>query len=286
MDTSEPSWDELGAGVLVAGRYELTRFLGAGGMGVVWAARIHPTGGEVALKIARTVDPDLARRFEREAQITSALGHPNIVRTFGVVAATDSRGPCLVQELLRGESLEVRLAPERALPLGEAARVILAVVDALESAHAQGVVHRDLKPQNVFLEGARVVVLDFGIAKILSEWGPHSRLTRTGAILGTPHYMAPEQIDGEPNVDARADVWALGALVFRMLAGRNAVPGRTLGEVTRALRAGHVDELGSVVPALPDDVIAVVRQALVCDRAARLAQVRAFRFAFAPYAAH
>jgi serine/threonine-protein kinase len=284
-DASEPSWDELGAGVIVAGRYELTRFLGAGGMGIVWAARVLPGEDEVALKVARTVTPELARRFEREAQITSALKHPNIVRILDVVPATDARGPCLVQELLHGESLEVRLAPDRALSLGQAARVVLAVVDALEAAHAQGVVHRDLKPQNVFLSGTRVVVIDFGIAKLLSAWGPHARLTRTGAVLGTPHFMAPEQIAAEPTIDARADVWALGALTFRMLAGRSAIGGRTFGEVHKALQLGQVAELERVMPSLPPPVLAVVRQALVLDRARRLTRVRAFRFAFGPYAA-
>jgi serine/threonine-protein kinase len=275
----EPSWEELGQGVVVARRYLLERFLGAGSMGIVWAARDTATDGDgdrVALKVARSADPELRRRFEREARVASALDHPNVVRTLDILPAAASRGPCLVMELLEGEPLEARLLRVGALDVREGARVGVAIAAALAAAHAQGIVHRDLKPQNVMLAGARVVVLDFGIAKLLPAWGAHTKLTATGAVVGTPRFMAPEQIFGEPDVDARADVWALGALLLRVLSGRAPVEGSTIGEVTKALRHGTVPDPAVLAPALPEDVLALLRSALVVPREKRLADVRRF----------
>ena len=279
----EPSWDELGQEVVVAGRYVLQRFLGAGGMGVVWAARRLDDGAPVALKIARSTDAELRRRFEREARIAATLEHPNIARILDVVPATETRGPCLVQELISGESLEVRLVREGTLPLRDAARVLVPIASAVTAAHARGIVHRDLKPQNVLLATGRVVVLDFGIAKLLPLWGAHTKLTRTGAVLGTPRYMAPEQVFGEPDVDARADVWALGALLFRALAGRAPVEGTTLGHVTKELLRGAVMDLAVAAPGLPQEVLELVRAALVVPRARRFAGVAHFGEVLAPW---
>ena len=278
----EPSWDELGIGVVVAGRYRLERFLGAGGMGVVWGARRTDDGAAVALKVARSTDRDLCRRVEREARIASRLEHPNVVRTHDVLLATESRGACLVLEWLAGETLEARLAREGTLPLAQAARIAGCIVAALAFAHARGVVHRDLKPQNVFLSRARVVVLDFGVAKLLPAWGAHSKLTRTGAVVGTPRYMAPEQIFGEPDVDARADVWALAAILFRMLAGRAPVSGATLGEIAKGLRQGEVQELASFAHEVPRDVLDLVRGGLL-PRERRLADLARFHAVLAAH---
>ena len=272
----EPSWEELGQGVVVARRYALERFLGRGGMGIVWAARRIDDGMVVAIKIARSTDADLHRRFEREARIAATLVHPHVARMLDVVPATETRGPCLVQEMLDGETLEACLVRRGPLSLKDAARVIVPIAGALGAAHALGIVHRDLKPQNVMLAEGRVVVLDFGIAKLLPAWGAHSRLTRTGAVLGTPRYMAPEQVFGEPDVDARADVWALGALLYRALAGRAPIEGTTLGHVMKELGQGGVRDLATLVPGLPPDVLALARAALVVSRERRIASVAGF----------
>jgi serine/threonine protein kinase len=154
--------------------------------------------------------------------------------------------------------------------------VMVPVADAIAAAHARGILHRDLKPQNVFLAPGRVVVLDFGIAKLLPSWGEHSRLTHTGAVLGTPRYMAPEQLFGESDPDERADVWAMGALLYCMLAGRPPIDGRTAGEVMKALRHAARVDLAEAVPGLPDGVLALVRGALVADRAGRSGSARTF----------
>lgn len=285
LDGEEPGWDELGQGVVVGGRYMLESFLGRGGMGVVWRARRMDDGRAVAVKIARSADPSLCRRFEREAAILAGLRHPHVVRVFEALAATEARGTVIVQELLHGETLEARLERTRTLTLGETACVVVAVASALRASHARGIVHRDLKPANVFLaEGERVVVLDFGIAKLLPEWGAHTKITRTGTVVGTPRYVAPEQIYGEP-ADARADVWSLGALLFRALAGRTPVEADGLGEILRALQRGLVADLGQLVPSLPFDVVALSRAALTIDRQRRFHEVARFEAVLGRYAA-
>jgi eukaryotic-like serine/threonine-protein kinase len=273
---AEPAWDELGQGVIVGGVYELDAFLGAGAAGVVWAAHRLDDGTRVALKIARTSEPELQRRFEREARIASRLAHPNVVRILDVLGATETRGPCLVEELVGGETLEARFVRDRVLPLRDAARIFVPMARALLAAHGSGIVHRDLKPQNVMLDGARVVVLDFGIAKLLPTWGPHSQLTRPGTVLGSLRYMAPEQVFGERDVDTRADVWALGAMVFRALTGTFPVEAKSIGELTKAFTRGNVASFALRAPGLPDDVRELVTAALVIPRDRRFADVRPF----------
>jgi serine/threonine-protein kinase len=276
-EVGEPTFEELGQGVVVGGRYELERFLGAGGMAVVWAARRTDAVGnpEVAIKVARTADPTVARRFEREARVAAALHHPNVVRTIDVLAGVAGRGPCLVQELLVGESLDSRLR-RGPMTLPEAARVLVPVAHAVAAAHARGILHRDLKPQNVFLGTDRVVVLDFGIAKLLPAWGAHSRITRSGVVVGTPGYMPPEQLYGEMKVDPRTDVWALGALLYCVLAGAPPIPARTFGEALSQLRRGPWLDLAQRVPDLPADVHDLARRALAADIELRLRDVQVF----------
>jgi eukaryotic-like serine/threonine-protein kinase len=280
----EPAWDELGQGVVVGGCYRLEAFLGAGGMGVVWRARRTDDGVQVALKTTRGCEPALDVRFEREARVLTALQHPHIVRVLETLPPTGTRGPVIVQELLEGESLEVKLARVRALPLAEACRTMIPIASAVRAAHDRGIVHRDLKPANVFLTvHGRVVVLDFGIAKLLPSWGTHTKLTRTGAVVGSPRYMAPEQLFGEA-ADARADVWALGAMLFRFLSGRGPVEADSVGETMKALAVGAIGDMGELVSGLPDDVLGLARAALTVDRQRRLADVGSFERVLARYA--
>jgi serine/threonine-protein kinase len=282
-DEGEPSWAELGAGVVVGGRYVLERFLGGGAMGVVWAVR-RTDGAPFAMKTARGTDVELSRRLVREARVLAALDHPSILRPIEVLQPTEKRGACMVLPLLEGETFDAELARQGPLPLSRAACVVRPVAEALASAHALGIVHRDVKPQNVFIARTGVFVLDFGIAKLGPEWGPHSRLTRTGASIGTPRYMAPEQLYGEADVDAAADVWALGALLFYALAGRGPITGATLGDAIRALSLGALDDLGALVPTIPAPVMDVVRRALVVPRHARTATAASFAEVLAAHA--
>ena len=227
------------------GPYQILAAIGAGGMGEVYRARDTRLNRDVAIKVLPPVfaaDPGRLARFEREAQTLAALNHPHIAHIHGVIGPAESAPHALVMEFVDGEDLAARLK-RGALPLDEALSVTRQIADALEAAHERGVIHRDLKPANVKVtpEGS-VKVLDFGLAKatesssgILS--GPLSdsptvtspAVTRLGVILGTAGYMAPEQAKGKP-VDRRADIWALGVVLFEMLTGKMLYVGETVTE--------------------------------------------------------
>ncbi|WP_437721978.1 serine/threonine-protein kinase [Sorangium sp. So ce861] len=219
-------------GAVFAGHYIWERRAGAGGMGEVWKALDQETGQPVAVKLLPGHrEAGDAARFAREARILSALEHAHVVR-YVAHGADDEGAPYLVMEWLEGEDLAARL---RRGPLGvnEGVALALRVADALSFAHARGVVHRDLKPSNLFLPGGRletVQVLDFGIARAKMA----TRVTGTGMLLGTPGYMAPEQARGEPDIEARADVFSLGCVLFECLTGEPAFGGEHLAAILEA----------------------------------------------------
>jgi serine/threonine-protein kinase len=183
-------------------------------------------------------------------------------------------------DLLEGESLGARLGRVGRLGLGKAFGVLRPLLDATSAAHARGVVHRDLKPENVFLcADGRVVLLDFGMAKLTASFdlAMSGWMTESGLILGTPHYMAPEQIYGERDVDARADVWALGVVTYECLSGERPVSGKSFGQIVRALQRREMVDLAERAPAVPELVLALVRRMLAHDRRERpsLDEIRA-----------
>ncbi len=207
----------LDAGDIVAERFQLIRRLGKGGMGTVWRARHLTLESDVALKL---VDPAIARtsegraRFKREAQAAAAIRSPHVVQILD--HGVHGQVPFIVMELLEGESLAQRL-DRGALSLAETTRILVQVGRAITRAHEVGVVHRDLKPDNIFLvrndDEEVAKVLDFGIAKARFQQTTEDT-TRTGAILGTPHYMSPEQLRGDKALDHRTDIWALGVIAY------------------------------------------------------------------------
>ncbi|HVH42728.1 MAG TPA: serine/threonine-protein kinase [Labilithrix sp.] len=277
-------------GAVIGGRYVLVRSIGSGAGGVVWEARDERSGGgAVALKIMRSLSCDAAERSARrqrlEARVTSALRHPNIVPVLDVLEENDDRGIVLVMPVLRGETLDAVFRRERALSVERAVAIFVPVLDALAYAHALGVVHRDLKPQNVFLSEHGVRVLDFGLAKLLADASiaPSSLVTHTGELLGTPRYMAPEQIFGERDVDQRVDVWAAAALVYRAFHGEAPIAARSLGETMKALARGKVVPLRECAPHVPSAIADAVMRALVTDRAARVGSVIPLRDALAAH---
>jgi eukaryotic-like serine/threonine-protein kinase len=268
----EPTWEELGQGVLVAQRFELEAFLGSGAMGVVWAARDTHTHVRVAVKVARSVSRELSQRFERESAVMSAVDHPSIVASLQFVPATEGRGPCIVMPLLEGETFEARLLRMPRLSVAEVCTIVADVAGALATTHKRGIIHRDLKPQNVFLTPSRAVVLDFGIAKLMADfWEDAARLTRSGVVLGSVAYMAPEQLFGERDVDARADIWALGMMLLRALIGRS-VLGESRAEALEAIQR-RTWLTAAEVYSLPVPLRDLLGRMLVVEREKRLDDV-------------
>jgi serine/threonine protein kinase len=204
----------------VADRYLVLEEIGQGGMGRVLAARNEATGKRVALKHLLDPDPTAAARFEREARAAGRIHHPNVVDVYDVIH--DHGVMFLVMELLRGEPLSSVLKREGRLEIAEAVAVAAQVSRGVAAAHAEGVIHRDLKPANLFLcqrgSATHAKILDFGISKLVEPEGGHAS-TRSDIVLGTPHFLSPEQVRGGP-VDTRADLYAIGAILYMMLTGR------------------------------------------------------------------
>ncbi|WP_437981253.1 protein kinase domain-containing protein [Sorangium sp. So ce117] len=264
---------------VVGGKYRLERPLSHGGMGSVWVARHVNLGSLVAVKF---MDPTYAAsstflaRFEREARIAASLQSPHVVyvQDFGV----DDDTPYLVMELLQGEDLGTRLLRVGRLSLVDATLILVQAGKAIRRAHDAGLVHRDLKPANLFLvrvEGEQdevVKILDFGIVKdtgaALTE-----EVTRTGELLGSPHYMSPEQVRGEKDIDQRSDLWSLGVILFYGVTGELPFQGAQLGAVIANILVGQVPSASLIAPDLPPEIDAFFARALARERAERFQSV-------------
>jgi serine/threonine-protein kinase len=268
------------AGQIIGGRFKLDRLIGKGGMGEVYAAKHVKTGREVALKmiLAAAASPDQTRRFLREARAATAIQHPNVIEVLDVFEDEDGT-PVMVMELLKGETFSALRKRAGALPLHEVATLLVPVAAAVRAAHEKGIVHRDLKPDNIFISeppnGARTTkVLDFGIAKVLDPTAINSETqgggTSTGSLLGTPHYMSFEQAMSDKHIDHRADIWAMGVIIFEALTGRRPLQFDTLGEMYTAFLQGDVPSIREFVPDLPDDVATIIDRCLQKQRESRL----------------
>ncbi|MGE5231559.1 MAG: serine/threonine-protein kinase, partial [Deltaproteobacteria bacterium] len=218
----------------LADRYRIERELGQGGMATVWLAEDLRHRRQVAVKV---LEPSLAQalgaeRFLREIRIAAGLTHPHILPLLD----SGEAGGFLyyVMPYIAGESLRQKLAREGALPVAESARLLREIVDALAKAHRVGVIHRDIKPENVLLADGHALVTDFGVAKAVSDAGGDGTLTMAGMAVGTPAYMAPEQAAGDPHVDQRADLYAVGVVAYEMLTGRPPFTGATPQQVLAA----------------------------------------------------
>ena len=235
------------------GHYRIVRQIGEGGMGRVLEAHDDRLDRAVAIKILRSEgEPAAHERFLREARAAAAVNHPSVCQIFEIGHHEGS--PFLAMELLDGRSLADRLA-EGPLGLPEAVGVALTVLGVLEALHRRGLLHRDLKPSNIFLTPHGVKLLDFGLARPVAAALDETRLTLPGVVLGTPRYMAPEQIRGLP-VDGRADLFAMGAVLFEMLSGRPAFDGPTAVDILHAVLHGNPPALlGSAAIAEVDRVI-------------------------------
>jgi eukaryotic-like serine/threonine-protein kinase len=227
-------------GTLFGGKYLLSKKLGQGGMGSVWKAEHVQLRSPVAIKLIEqsiATNPEALARFLREAQSAASLRSPHVVQILDHGA--DHGVPYIAMELLDGESLASRLDRLRALPPVETAAILSQVARAMSKAHEAGIVHRDLKPDNIFLvkndDEEVAKVLDFGIAKAAGQQLGPSSSTRTGALLGTPYYMSPEQAEGNRLVDFRTDIWALGVIAFECILGRRPFESEAFGSLLLAI---------------------------------------------------
>jgi serine/threonine protein kinase len=277
-------------GALLGGRYRLERALGAGAMGAIYEAVHVDLDKRVAVKImsasADSSDPrpsahegEIAARFRREARAAGRIASEYVLEVYDV-GRDPKLGMFMVTELLSGEDLETRLAREIQLDVEPALTIGYQVARGLSAAHAVGVVHRDLKPSNIFLttkdDGSLLAkIVDFGVAKVASC--PDGPLTAKGTALGTPEYMAPEQLEGALDVDGRADVWSLAACIYEMLSGKSPFSehGSYL-DIMIAIARDAVEPLRSRAPWVPLAVAEVVDQGLERDRAFRTADAATF----------
>lgn len=245
---------QVAAGSVVAGRYQLERVLGTGGMGTVWVAHDTALDSKCALKL---VDSEQAKidevrvRFEREAKASAQLRGAHVVHVFDYGVWQDV--PFIAMELLEGEDLAQRLSREKRLTPQDTYWVIAHICRALSKAHAQGIVHRDLKPENIFLvdTGAEEIakVVDFGIAKH-DGYSVGDRTTKIGAFLGTPHYVSPEQARGQ-FTDGRSDLWAVGVIAFQCLTGKLPFSSESLGTLMGQILYDEIPKPSAIYPTLP-----------------------------------
>ena len=259
-------------------RYRIERELGSGGMATVYLAEDLKHHRYVALKVLK---PELAAilgagRFLKEIEVTANLQHPNILPLYDSGEAAGYL--YYVMPFIEGESLRDRLNREKQLPVDEALRIADSVAAALQFAHAHGVVHRDIKPENILLQAGQALVADFGIALAVSQAGG-KRLTETGLSLGTPHYMSPEQATGDRDIDARSDIYALGCVIYEMLAGEPPHLGNTVQAVVAKILTEEPQPVTKRRKSVPAHVDAAVRKALAKLPADRFASVAEFRAA-------
>jgi serine/threonine-protein kinase len=270
------------AGSTIAGKYRLNRLLGTGGMASVWSATNVFTEREFAIKfmlpqVART--PEAARRFLLEAKVSARINHPNIIEVIDVGQAEDG-SLFLVMELLTGVSLDVAVRRQQPpMTVADFVAIMKEVAEALAAAHRSGVIHRDLKPTNVFLHkdrDGRVVpkVLDFGVSKILEE-EQNNALTVVGTVLGSPLYMSPEQAMGAAGIDGRTDVFAFGGILFEALTGLRAFDAPNFNALIVTIATKQPKSIDEVGPNLPEPLRALVRDCMVTDKTKRLGSFEA-----------
>jgi serine/threonine-protein kinase len=271
-------------GTMLNEKYRLERLIGAGGMGAVYEA-VHRNGLRVAVKLLHPqpgIDADLRARFLREGYVANKVQHPGVVRVLDDDTTADGT-VFLVMELLEGETLDARWQRcGDSLPVREVCGWGYQLLDVLAEAHDQGIVHRDVKPENVFLTRDGVLkVLDFGIAR-LKEAGATFSATRTGRMIGTPAFMPPEQVLGRSkDIDGQTDVWAAGATMFTLASGQLVHPAETAQEMLVHAGSRHVRPIATALPSVPVAIAAVIDKALAFERDRRWSSARAMRSALA-----
>jgi serine/threonine protein kinase len=286
-------------GQIVGGRYRLTHAIGEGAMGEVYRAQVEGSSQEVAVKLLRperSHDPEAVARFLAEVQAMRAVSHPSIAQ---VLDSGEADGGFVVMELLGGESLRTLLRHQGRVDRGTALAVILPVLEALHAAHRHGVIHRDVKPENIQIRTtaeptgdgagprrarAQVMVLDFGIAKVVDGANAIGHQTTIGMVVGTPGYFAPEQAVGETKIDGRVDVFAVGAVLFEMLTGQRAFDGTSPVAIASRVVNDAVPTLAELNVDAPPELQALLDRSLAKRAADRFPSAKAFAAAVAELA--
>ncbi|MCU0664209.1 MAG: serine/threonine protein kinase [Myxococcota bacterium] len=282
--------NDLLIGRTIDGKYKLVRVIGKGNMGLVMEADHLQLGRKIAIKLLPShfsVEDDVILRFEREARTAASIGHNHIVEIIDV-GKTEDGNPFMAMEYLDGQELDRLMENEAPLTEQRACHIMIQVLSALEAIHAQNVIHRDLKPANIFLIHRNdvpdyVKLFDFGLSK---PWGPRGStqpLTRTGEILGTPNYMSPEQAHGSKEIDAAADLWSCGVILYQMVTGELPFIGKNLTQVLLAVSNLDPIEPRRHLPRLSPALSAVIMQNLSKCPGARMRSARAFRLALTPF---
>jgi serine/threonine-protein kinase len=293
MSTPPPTSMPYGPGAVVGGRYRVERMLGSGGMGWVVVATHLQLEQRVAIKFLHAAhaaaNPQAVARFLREAKAAARIQSEYVTRVsdFGTL---EDGSPYLVMEYLEGQDLESLLRSRGCLPASEAVDYVLQACEGLAEAHAAGIVHRDLKPANLFLArrsngSARIKLLDFGISKLVAAPGraADGNLTSTTTLMGSPLYMSPEQMRSLKTVDHRADVWAMGIILYEMLAGRSPFEGETLPEVCARIMADPAPRLRSAGGDVPERLEAAILRCLEKEPERRHPDVASLARDLAPF---
>ena len=269
----------------IDGKYSVVRFIGKGGMGAVYEGRNIRLERPVAIKVMKaTIAHDLraVARFEREAQAAARLGSRHIVDVFDLGSLPNGE-QYIVMEYLDGETLEARLRRVGTLPTEQSVRLAIQLLEGLAKVHDAGIVHRDLKPANVFLsqnddEIDLVKILDFGVCKFDIEDGKGGSFTGSGDLLGTLGYVAPEQLEkGPSDADVRSDIYAVGVLLYRAMAGRLPFPAANVCELFRAMREGRLTPLSELVHDIDPTLSSIVERALASDPTDRFQDARSLQ---------
>ena len=282
----------IAPGTILGRRYQLHSKIGAGGMGVVYGAIEMSTGEEVAIKVlsSEAATPQNVRRFRREAHTAAAVKNRYCCQVLG--AGVDAGAPYIVMERLEGETLRRRLQDDGALSAADAVSIMLQILEGLSAAHAVGVLHRDIKPGNIFLTTGRgapptIKIIDFGLAKLLlmTKWHLRtsmgqedmSSITSTDVVPGTPMYLAPEQIGGDRDLDQRVDVWAAGLTFYEMLLNQRAFSGSTYVALAKSIVLSTLPAVSTLRSDLPPGFDRLLAQALAKRRDQRFPSASAFR---------
>jgi serine/threonine-protein kinase len=268
----------LQQGQVLDGKYRIVRVIGEGGMGAVYEGENTRIRRRVAIKVLHAgiaANTEMVQRFEREAQVAGTVGNDHILEILDL-GALDSGERYMVMEYLDGETLTDRIKARTRLSPREASRLLRQVLQGLSAAHGAGIVHRDLKPDNIFILRAKagikdfVKIIDFGISKFSEPGtGVSNRMTRTGALMGTPHYMAPEQATGSTDIDRRTDIYAVGIIMYEAVTGRVPFQAETFNQLLFEIALAKIIPAQQIVPDLDPAIDTIIMKASARDPAHR-----------------